>query len=80
MRLAKRIQRISTPYIERNNLTIRTFNKWMVRRICAFRRKARNQAHQLALNFWHYNFARIPALHACDGGGRRGVETRPLPL
>lgn len=53
-------QFISTSYIERQNLNIRTFNRRMTRLTNAFSKKVENHAHQLAINFAHHNFCRIP--------------------
>jgi IS1 family transposase len=66
-------EHISTSYVERNNLTIRTFNKRMARLTCAFSKKVENHAHQLALNFWHYNFARIHRSLRCTPAMAAGV-------
>jgi hypothetical protein len=36
------------------------FNRRMTRLTNAFSKKVENQAHQLAINFAHHNFCRIP--------------------
>lgn len=51
---------ISTSYIERQNLNIRMFNRRMARLTNAFSKKVENHALQLAINFAHHNFCRIP--------------------
>jgi IS1 family transposase len=51
---------ISTSYIERQNLNIRMFNRRMTRLTNAFSKKVENHAYQLAINFAHHNFCRIP--------------------
>lgn len=66
-------EHISTSYVERNNLTIRTFNKRMARLTCSFSKKVEHHAHQLALNFWHYNFARIHRSLRCTPAMAAGV-------
>lgn len=38
---------ISTSYVERNNLSIRIFNRRMTRLTCAFSKKVENNAYQL---------------------------------
>lgn len=51
---------VSTSYVERQNLNIRMFNRRMTRLTNAFSKKVENHAHQLAINFAHHNFCRIP--------------------
>ncbi len=50
---------ISTSYVERQNLTIRTMVKRFTRRTNAFSKKLRNLKAALALHFAYYNFCRI---------------------
>jgi IS1 family transposase len=49
---------ISTAYMERWNLTLRTFNRRFTRLTCAFSRKFENHRHMLALTITFYNFCR----------------------
>ena len=53
-------EHISTSYVERENLNIRMFNRRMTRLTNAFSKKVENHVHQLAINFAHHNFCRIP--------------------
>lgn len=48
--------RVCTSYVERNNLSIRTFVKRMTRLTCAFSKKWENHEAALALYFAYYNF------------------------
>lgn len=50
---------LSTSYVERMNLTIRTSNKRFARKTNAFSKKFDNHCHAMALMFMHYNFVRI---------------------
>jgi len=51
-------RRISTSYVERQNLTMRMGMRRMTRLTNAFSKKAENLAHAVSLHFMHYNFAR----------------------
>lgn len=50
---------VSTSYIERQNLTIRTHIKRFARLTNAFSKKVENHCHAIALHFVYYNFVRI---------------------
>lgn len=50
---------ISTSYVERQNLTQRMGNRRFTRRTNGYSKRVENHAHQIALHFWYYNFARI---------------------
>lgn len=62
---------ISTSFIERQNLTMRTCIKRFTRKTNAFSKKFENHCYSLALHYVHYNFVRLhqtlnvtPAMHA----------------
>ena len=50
---------ISTSYIERLNLTVRTHNKRFARRSICYSKKLENLRHSVALFAAHYNFCRV---------------------
>jgi IS1 family transposase len=50
--------KISTSYVERQNLTMRKGMRRCTRLTNAFSKKAENFAHGVALHYMHYNFAR----------------------
>lgn len=50
--------KISTSYVERQNLTIRMGCRRYTRLTNAFSKKVENHAHAVSLHFMHYNFAR----------------------
>jgi IS1 family transposase len=50
--------RISTSYVERQNLTMRMGMRRFTRLTNGFSRKVENLAHAVSLHFLHYNFAR----------------------
>lgn len=52
-------ERISTAFIERQNLLMRTNIKRFTRRTNGFSKKTENHSHAVALHFMYYNFARI---------------------
>jgi len=75
------IDRISTSFVERSNLTIRMGNRRFTRLTNAFSKKLENHASMLAITFTHYNFCRLhmslpkqtPAMAA-------GVADEPLTI
>jgi hypothetical protein len=50
--------KISTSYVERQNLTMRMGMRRFTRLTNAFSKKVENQAHAISLHFMHYNFCR----------------------
>ena len=50
--------RISTSYVERQNLTMRMGMRRFTRLTNAFSKKVENLAHAVSLHYMHYNFAR----------------------
>lgn len=53
------LTKVSTSFVERQNMTMRMSMRRMTRLTNAFSKKIENQAHAVALHFMHYNFARI---------------------
>ena len=51
--------RISTSYVERQNLTMRMGMRRFTRLTNGFSKKVENLAHAVALHYMHYNFARV---------------------
>jgi IS1 family transposase len=51
-------RRISTSYVERQNLTMRMGMRRFTRLTNGFSRKVENLAHAISLHYMHYNFAR----------------------
>src|SRR5690242_2809227 len=50
---------ISTPYVERQNLSMRMGMRRFTRLTNAFSKKVENHAYSIALYYMHYNFAKI---------------------
>ena len=53
------MKKISTSYVERQNLTMRMSMRRFTRLTNAFSKKAENHAHAVSLHFMYYNFGRI---------------------
>ena len=53
------VAKISTSYIERQNLTMRMSMRRFTRLTNAFSKKVENLRHSVAIHFMHYNFCRI---------------------
>jgi hypothetical protein len=52
------LTRVSTSYVERQNLTMRMGMRRFTRLTNGFSKKVENQAHAASLHYMHYNFAR----------------------
>lgn len=53
------INKVSTSYVERQNLTMRMGMRRLTRLTNGFSKKVENLEHAVSLHFMHYNFARI---------------------
>jgi IS1 family transposase len=56
---APNIDKVSTSYVERQNLTMRMGMRRFTRLTNGFSKKVENLEHAVSLHFMHYNFARI---------------------
>jgi IS1 family transposase len=69
--------RISTSYVERQNLTMRMGMRRFTRLTNAFSKKVENLAHAVSLHYMHYNFARVhQSLTVTD---ERGTTVKRTP-
>ena len=68
--------RISTSYIERQNLTMRMSMRRYTRLTNGFSKKLENHAAATAIHFMHYNFARIHRTIRCSPAMQAGVSEK----
>jgi IS1 family transposase len=69
-------KRISTSYVERQNLTMRMGMRRFTRLTNAFSKKVENLAHAVSLHYMHYNFARVhQSLTITNDDGTRTKRT-----
>lgn len=70
--------KISTSYVERQNLTMRMGMRRFTRLTNAFSKKVENHAHAVSLHFLHYNFARKhQTLKGATPAMAAGIERHP---
>ena len=67
------MDKVSTSYVERQNLTMRMHMRRFTRLTNGFTKKAENHAHAVALHFMYYNFCRIHASLRCTPAMKAGV-------
>jgi IS1 family transposase len=67
---------ISTSYAERQNLTMRMRMRRFTRLTNAFSKKIENHEHAIALNFMHYNYARIHQSLRVTPAMKAGIDRR----
>jgi hypothetical protein len=78
--------KISTSYVERQNLTMRMGMRRYTRLTNGFSKKVENQAHAVSLHYMHYNFARPhtsltkKAGHPTTPAMAAGIERAPWSL
>jgi IS1 family transposase len=64
------MDKVSTSYVERQNLTMRMGMRRFTRLSNGFSKKVENLAHAVSLHYMHYNFARPHTTLTKAGGGR----------
>jgi IS1 family transposase len=65
------MDKASTSYVERQNLTMRMGMRRFTRLTNAFSKKVENLAHAVSLHYMYYNFARPHGTLTKDAGGRK---------
>jgi hypothetical protein len=68
------MDRVSTSYVERSNLTMRMNIRRFTRLTNAFSKKALNHAHAVSLHFMYYNYCRP---HMTLTKAAKGYKTTP---
>jgi IS1 family transposase len=68
------LQKVSTSYIERLNLTLRMHNRRFTRLTNAHSKKLENHRHGLAIFYMHYNFCKIHQTLRCTPAMAAGVS------
>lgn len=73
-------ERICTSHVERDNLSIRTWNRRLSRLTICFSKKWENLRAALALHFAHYNLCRMHSSIRMTPAMKADVTTRPWTL
>jgi IS1 family transposase len=71
---------VSTPHVERQNLTMRMGMRRFTRLTNAFSKKAENHAYAVALHFMFYNFCRTHKTLRMPPAMAAGLTTRPWEI
>ena len=74
------LSKVSTSYVERQNLTMRMGIRRFTRLTNAFSKKAENHAHAVALHFMYYNFGRIHKTLRVTPAMEAGISTKVWSL
>lgn len=67
---------ISTPYVERQNLTMRMSMRRFTRLTNGFSKKLENHMHAIALHYMYYNFCRIHQSLRCTPAMEAGISKK----
>ena len=70
------INKVSTSYVERQNLTMRMHNRRFTRLTNAFSKKVANHEASIALHFMYYNFVKMHSTLKCSPAMAAGVTTK----
>lgn len=74
------MRKVSTSLVERQNLTLRTFNRRFTRLTCAFSKKPENHRKSVALSLAIYNFVRRHSTLRTTPAVAAGVTYRPWTI
>jgi hypothetical protein len=69
--------KVSTSYVERQNLTMRMGMRRFTRLTNAFSKKVENLAHAVSLHYMHYNFARVHQSLTITGEDGKSIKRTP---
>jgi IS1 family transposase len=69
--------KISTSYVERQNLTMRMGMRRFTRLTNAFSKKVENLAHAVSLHYMHYNFARVHSSLTIQDEDGKSIKRTP---
>ena len=73
-------RKVSTTYIERQNLTMRMGMRRFTRKTNAFSKKLENHKHAIDLHFFYYNFVRIHKTLKITPAMAAGISHVPMKL
>lgn len=74
------MDRVSTSFVERSNLTVRMGNRRFTRLTNGFSKNLANHCHMLAITFMHYNFVRKHATIKTTPAVAAGVAATPWTM
>jgi hypothetical protein len=72
--------KVSTSYVERQNLTMRMGMRRFTRLTNGFSKKVENLAHAVSLHYMHYNFGRTHQTLECTPAMAAGVADHKWSL
>jgi len=71
------LEKISTSYVERQNLTMRMGMRRFTRLTNGFSKKVENLAHAVSLHYMHYNFSRVHASLTIQDESGKNIKRTP---
>jgi hypothetical protein len=79
-RRGKNSAEATTCYMERTNLSVRTFTRRFTRCCIGYSKKLENHKHAVALFIWHFNFSRIHSAHGYTPAKEAGLVSQAFTI